>query len=476
MYEGRKSKIATTKILSMSEPSSGGGSHLKNSIGYIENSSKTQGGTLVEYINCDEGTAYEEMMETKKQFGKEGGRQGYHIIISYKPGEVDAETGHKISMEFAKMFFENKYEVVCATHDDKKHIHTHLVFNSVSLQGGKYRYERGDWARVMQPITNHLTSKYGLSTISINTQGNNMAYNMWLDMKNDGYTYRDIIMSDIDNIVSVSFSLGDFIVQMKELGYEVELNENRTDIKFKLPIAKRFIRASSLDKGYSLDGIMERMGLPIYNKARRYKYRKDLIKWYGKKLMTTQLQRQVWVYKKKLGLLKRPVKEWGDKDSGTYRQAKRKLEYIQDKKLRTIEQVNGILDDLKKKESYCVTRRVAIYRAKKRFAAAFEKLEQYELLKYDAEMFENGDYYFETGHKKCIELKRQIELTGMPVEALRAKLNDYEAGLKEVRDELRQIHSEKRICEQIKKDYEETRKTKERQEQQKQKRNVNLSI
>ncbi len=42
------------------------------------------------------------------------------------------------------------------------------LLNSVNyLTGKKFRYEKGDWAKYMQPITNRLCEEYGLSTITI---------------------------------------------------------------------------------------------------------------------------------------------------------------------------------------------------------------------------------------------------------------------------------------------------------------------
>ena len=42
-------------------------------------------------------------------------------------------------------------------HDNTAHVHSHIVFNSVSfVDGKKYRYEKGDWAKYIQPITNKL--------------------------------------------------------------------------------------------------------------------------------------------------------------------------------------------------------------------------------------------------------------------------------------------------------------------------------
>ena len=55
------------------------------------------------------------------------------------------------------------YDYVFGIHTDRKHCHGHIVFNSVNrITGYKYRYERGDWEKFMQPITDKLCVKYGL--------------------------------------------------------------------------------------------------------------------------------------------------------------------------------------------------------------------------------------------------------------------------------------------------------------------------
>ena len=38
--------------------------------------------------------------------------------------------------------------MIMPAHKDRDHMHMHLVFNSVARNGGKYRYEKGDWEKV----------------------------------------------------------------------------------------------------------------------------------------------------------------------------------------------------------------------------------------------------------------------------------------------------------------------------------------
>lgn len=77
--------MAISKILNMKD--CGGhfhGKHLKRALDYVMNPDKTQDGRLVGAINCQVDTAFEQMKETKRNFGKIDKRQGYHIILSFK--------------------------------------------------------------------------------------------------------------------------------------------------------------------------------------------------------------------------------------------------------------------------------------------------------------------------------------------------------------------------------------------------------
>ena len=106
------------------------------------------------------------MIQTKEMFGKTGGRQGYHFVISLEPEEGNEEQMLEIIRRFAEEFLGGEYEAVYAVHNDKNHLHGHLVFNSVNMvTGRKYDYKKGDWKDIIQPITNRLCEEYGLSIV-----------------------------------------------------------------------------------------------------------------------------------------------------------------------------------------------------------------------------------------------------------------------------------------------------------------------
>ena len=105
------------------------------------NPEKTQGGRLVGAINCQADMAFEQMMDTKKQFGKIDKRQGYHIILSFKEDEVEPDRAFEITQKFVAEYLGDAYEAVFVVHDNTDHVHSHIVFNSVSfVDGKKYRY------------------------------------------------------------------------------------------------------------------------------------------------------------------------------------------------------------------------------------------------------------------------------------------------------------------------------------------------
>ena len=144
------------------------GRHLKCAIEYVMSLEKTQNGRLIGGINCQPDRAYEQMKATKNNYHKTDKRQGYHIILSFKEGESNPDKVFEITEKFVKEYIGGKYEAIYAVHDNTEHLHSHIIFNSVSfLDGKKYRYDRGDWEKLIQPITNRLCREYGLSELEI---------------------------------------------------------------------------------------------------------------------------------------------------------------------------------------------------------------------------------------------------------------------------------------------------------------------
>lgn len=264
--------MAITKLMHMNTSGSGNSVHLKNAIDYIMNENKTENLKWIGSQNCHVNTAFEDMIETKKYYGKTDGRQGYHFVISFKPGEGNEAAAYEIGRNFSREYLKD-YEVIYAVHNDKDHIHTHIIFNSVSYATGlKYHYNDGDWERDIQPLVDRLCVQHGLAPLEYHIDEYEDANGIKHEKKvySNNYNWNDVIRKDIDACIDKSVDFDDFIARLKsECNYRINHNE-RKYITVKAPGMKRGrrLKASSLGDLYSEETIR----LRIEAKNQRYTY------------------------------------------------------------------------------------------------------------------------------------------------------------------------------------------------------------
>ena len=98
--------MAITKILARK-------GRLDAGIKYILNGEKTEEQILTARLNCDPGRECRQMLETKRAYGKMDGVQYYHVIQSFKPGEVSPELALEIAQEFAQEHLPGYEAVMC---------------------------------------------------------------------------------------------------------------------------------------------------------------------------------------------------------------------------------------------------------------------------------------------------------------------------------------------------------------------------
>lgn len=206
--------MAVTKILYRN-----GG--LRQAIDYITNPAKTNEQLLTDYVRCDLGYAAQQMMDTKRALGKTAGRQCYHIIQSFKPDEITPELAHEIARQFAAAHLPG-YEAVIATHVDKAHIHSHIVFNSVNDVTGKmYHSTRENYYKQIHGISDRLCKAHGLSIVLENDEKKAVSYAEWLRQKKCQPTFRSMLEADLHDAIEDANDLGHFFLLMEHRGYEI---------------------------------------------------------------------------------------------------------------------------------------------------------------------------------------------------------------------------------------------------------------
>ena len=112
--------MAVTKILARK-------GRLDVGVRYVLNGDKTNEQILTTSQGCSMEHAVSRMMKTKRHYRQMDGVQYYHIIQSFKPGEVTPELASDIAKEFAAEHLSG-YEAVIGVHEDKEHIHAHTIF------------------------------------------------------------------------------------------------------------------------------------------------------------------------------------------------------------------------------------------------------------------------------------------------------------------------------------------------------------
>lgn len=225
--------------------------HLKQAITYILKTEKLGDANLVGGINCLPEKAYEMMKTTKKMFQKTGGRQGYHLVISLRPGEGTPEQMYDIAMRFAEELLHNEYEAVVAVHTDREHLHAHIVLNSVNMVNGyKFQYHNGDWKAIIQPITNRLCEEYGLDIMpaEYSKDPKNMSRPEW-EREN---SYTTLIKDDVSYCALLAEDERHFIYLLSRLGYEVKEGKH---IAVKAPGMKRYKRIDTISEDFSRENI-----------------------------------------------------------------------------------------------------------------------------------------------------------------------------------------------------------------------------
>ena len=205
---------------------------LAATLNYVENSDKTDQKMYVSGINCPKKRAYEQMMTTKRRYGKLGGNVAYHGYQSFQAGEVTPEEAHRIGLETARRMWGDDYEIVVTTHLNTDHLHNHIVVNSVSFQYGKSILENAPF------------------------YGGDKVY--WV-RKSGRIPHKDMLRHDVDEALACTIKPFDFELYLRSLGYQFVRTFKYQHPSVIAPDWLKPVRLSSLGKDYSREAILRRL-------------------------------------------------------------------------------------------------------------------------------------------------------------------------------------------------------------------------
>ena len=240
---------------------------LEDAIGYAANRSKTEQSCYETAFACTLESAFADMRHTKERWHKTGGVQGYHLVQSFAADEVTPELAHRIAQELADRVLGGRYEYVIGTHLNTGHIHSHIVWNSVSrIDGKKYHSNGKSYVTQIRAVSDELCRKYKLSVIDTENS-NHVAkpYAEWLAEKNNQPTWRTAIRQDVDDAIRQSLTWRQFVAALQDKGYELQFNRKYPVLR--PPGKERFVRFKTLGKRYTPEVIQNRLLYPQFDRC-----------------------------------------------------------------------------------------------------------------------------------------------------------------------------------------------------------------
>lgn len=240
-------------------------STLGKAIGYITDGSKTNSGLMCS-SNCsivpgmaEDITANMELTlalaDHSRRFGKPPSVVAYHVIQSFKPGEVDPNDAHDLGWEFAMAITKDEYDVVCATHLDRGHVHNHIIFCAANRETLKrYRNPKQN-LHALQDLSDNLCRKHGLSVIERPGRGKSLES---IYAQTHPGSAKERLMNKIDEAVATSFTWEAMVATLAEMG--VKVRPKGVNIVFTDPDMSRPIRGRTLGAAYTEAALMMRLG------------------------------------------------------------------------------------------------------------------------------------------------------------------------------------------------------------------------
>lgn len=223
--------------------------------GYIQRPEATEGGRYVTAVNCLAQTAVQQMIATKRQFGKDDGIIAYHGYQSFRPGEITPDTCHEIGVELARQMWGSRFQVLVTTHLDKGHLHNHFCLNSVSfVDGKKYNYSKAERRRMME-LSDVLCKAYGLSVIQQPHKAPSRP--VYLDEKDGKPTRYNIYRKDVEVALEGNCVPQYFERYLRQLGYQTDFTGAHW--KIKLPRYQHYTRLDTLNPEWTREKLLDRL-------------------------------------------------------------------------------------------------------------------------------------------------------------------------------------------------------------------------
>ena len=203
---------------------------------YVMQEKKTtwEGEPLVSGINCQPQSVYDDFLNTKLLYHKDGGVMFYHMVQSFPKGEaVDPQQAHEAARRLAEYF--DGCEVLVCTHVDREHIHSHCVINSVNFETGKKLHMAKEQLQELMRRNDMICQEMGLPVFDAPTQQARGMGGAEYHTALKGQSWKLRLMNTIDACMKYAADKDAFVSLMASEGYAVCWESSRKYITYITP-------------------------------------------------------------------------------------------------------------------------------------------------------------------------------------------------------------------------------------------------
>ena len=199
-----------------------------------EKKSAWEGEPLVSGINCQPQSVYDDFLNTKLLYHKDGGVMFYHMVQSFPKGAaVDPQQAHEAARRLSEYF--DGCEVLVCTHVDREHIHSHCVINSVSFETGKKLHMAKKQLQELMRRNDVICQEMGLPVFDAPTQQARGMSGAEYHTALKGQSWKLRLMNTIDECMKYAADKDAFVSLMASEGYAVRWESGRKYITYTTP-------------------------------------------------------------------------------------------------------------------------------------------------------------------------------------------------------------------------------------------------
>jgi len=203
---------------------------------YVMQEKKTawDGVPLVSGVNCQPQSVYDDFLNTKLLYHKDGGVMFYHMVQSFPKGAaVDPRQAHEAARRLAEYF--DGCEVLVCTHVDREHIHSHCVINSVNFETGKKLHMAKEQLQELMRRNDMICQKMGLPVFEPTAQQARSMSGAEYHTALKGQSWKLRLMNTIDECMKYAADKDAFVSLMASEGYAVRWESCRKYITYTTP-------------------------------------------------------------------------------------------------------------------------------------------------------------------------------------------------------------------------------------------------